>query len=62
MKNIRREKRRLRLRMYTIIWNKIIQQTVAQVKRKQIHKNILEILITTIINLQLKIQELEHKR
>ncbi len=62
MKNRRKEKRRLRLRMYIIIWNKIIKLTMAKVNRKKIHKNILETLITTTINLQLKIQELEDKK
>ncbi len=62
MKNRRKEKRRLRLRMYIIIWNKIIKLTMAKVNRKKIHKNILETLITTTINLQLKIQEFEDKK
>ncbi len=62
MKNKRKEKRRLRLRMYIIIWNKIIRLTMAKVNRKKIHKNILETLITTTINLQLKVQELEDKK
>ncbi len=61
MKNRRKEKRRLRLRMYIIIWNKIIKLTMAKVNRKKIHKNILETLITTTINLQLKLHELEDK-
>ncbi len=53
---IKIRKRKLRLHLYTIIWNVIIKQAYNNVKRSRIQKNVLELLVRKIIKLQLKLQ------
>ncbi len=53
---IKLRKRKLRLNLYTTIWNVIIKQAYNNVRRSRIQKNVLELLVRKIIKLQLKLQ------